>query len=229
MRIKKHLSLLLALVLTFSLIGLVPAVAEGQPEITFWPLTTRQAAIDPIVESFQEANPDIKVTVSYFDTDGIKDACKVAASSKTLPDMWFNWGGSLGGFYSDNGLTYDLTQYAADNNWSQKFNAGVLNLCTRNGQLTGYPTSFNVLDVYYRKDIFDQLGLTVPTTFEEFEDVCAKLKAAGITPISTAGLNGWHVMRFVELLIEHYAGAELHAQMNTFQASYNNDAPSFRP
>jgi raffinose/stachyose/melibiose transport system substrate-binding protein len=95
---------------------------------------------------------------------------------------------------------------------------------SRNGQLTGYPTSFNVLDVYYRKDIFDQLGLTVPTTFEEFEDVCAKLKAAGITPISTAGLNGWHVMRFVELLIEHYAGAELHDQMNTFQASYNNDA-----
>ncbi len=224
LRIKKHLSLLLALVLTFSLIGLVPAVAEGQTEITFWTLTARQAAVDPIVESFQEANPDIKVTVSYFDTDGIKDACKVAASSKTLPDMWFNWGGSLGGFYSDNGLTYDLTQYAADNSWDQKFNAGVLNLCTRNGQLTGYPTSFNVLDVYYRKDTFEQLGLSVPTTFEEFEDVCAKLKAAGITPISTAGLNGWHVMRFVELLIEHYAGAELHDQMNTFQASYNNDA-----
>jgi raffinose/stachyose/melibiose transport system substrate-binding protein len=39
-----------------------------------------------------------------------------------------------------------------------------------------------------------------------------------------AGLYGWHVMRFVELLIEHYAGAELHDQMNFFQASWNNDA-----
>lgn len=193
-------------------------------EVTFWALSTRQNAIDPIVEEFQKGNPDVKVTVSYYDVDGMKDACKVAASSKTLPNMWFNWGGSLGGFYSDNGLTYDLTEYAAENGWTEKFSAGALNLCERGGQLTGYPTSFNVLDVYYRKDIFEQYGLAVPTTFEEFETVCETLKANGITPISTAGLNGWHVMRFVELLIEHYAGSELHDRMNTFEESYNNEA-----
>ena len=224
MHIKKHLCLVMVIVLSISLLGIIPAVAAEQTEITFWTLTSRQTAVDAIVESFEELNPDIKVTASYFDTDGIKDACKVAASSKTLPDMWFNWGGSLGGFYSDNGLTYDLTQYAADNKWDQKFSAGVLMLCTRNGALTGYPTSYNVLDVYYRVDTFEELGLSVPTTFEEFEAVCAALKAEGITPISTAGLNGWHVMRFVELLIEHYTGAELHDQMNFFKESYNNEA-----
>ena len=31
-------------------------------------------------------------------------------------------------------------------------------------------------------------------------------------------------MRFVELLIEHYAGAEEHDKMNTFESSYDNDA-----
>lgn len=31
-------------------------------------------------------------------------------------------------------------------------------------------------------------------------------------------------MRFVELLIEHYAGSELHDKMNTFDESYNNKA-----
>jgi raffinose/stachyose/melibiose transport system substrate-binding protein len=31
-------------------------------------------------------------------------------------------------------------------------------------------------------------------------------------------------MRFVELLIEHYAGAELHDAMNSFTESYNNEA-----
>jgi raffinose/stachyose/melibiose transport system substrate-binding protein len=77
---------------------------------------------------------------------------------------------------------------------------------------------------YYRKDIFQRLGIKVPTTFDEFEQACATLKRNGITPITTAGLYGWHVMRFVELLIEHYAGAELHDKMNTFQVSYNNDA-----
>ena len=193
-------------------------------ELSFWTLSTRQNAVEPIVEEFNSQNEDIEISVSYYDTDGIKDACKVAASSDTLPDMWFNWGGSLGGFYAENGLTYDLTDYAAQNDWSNKFSAGALNLCTLSDQLAGYPTSYNVLDVYYRQDIFEQNGIAVPATFEEFEAACAALMEKGITPISTAGLNGWHVMRFVELLIEHYAGAELHDKLNTFEESWTNEA-----
>ncbi|MGB8454524.1 MAG: extracellular solute-binding protein [Anaerocolumna sp.] len=202
-----------------------PEKSSGEPvEVTFWTLSTRQEAIDPIVEAFNAANDNINVTVSYYDTDGIKDACKVAATADTLPDMWFNWGGSLGGFYADNGLTYDLTDYAKEHDWAGKFSAGALNLCQLNGILAGYPTSYNVLDVYFRKDIFEKYNIAVPTTFDEFEKACATLKENGITPISTAGLNGWHVMRFVELLIEHYAGEELHDKLNTFEESWNNDA-----
>ena len=106
----------------------------------------------------------------------------------------------------------------------EKFTQTSMDLCTLDGKLSGYPTSYNVLGVYYRKDIFEENGIAVPTTFEEFEAACAKLKENGITPISTAGLNGWHTMRFVELLIEHYAGSELHDKMNTFDESYDNDA-----
>ena len=51
--------------------------AGGATEVTFWTLNTRQNAVDPIVEEFNSAHDDIKVTVSYYDTDGIKDACKV--------------------------------------------------------------------------------------------------------------------------------------------------------
>lgn len=201
------------------------ATASGDKiNVTFWALSTRQNAIEPIVQAFNEANEDINVTAAFYSTDGIKDACKVAASSQSLPHMWFNWGGSLGGFYVENGLTYDLTQYAQDNDWANRFSAGVLSLCTLDGKLSGYPTSYNVLGVYYRKDIFEQYGIAVPTTFEEFEAACATLKENGVTPISTAGLYGWHAMRFVELLIEHYAGAELHDQMNTFQQSYDDEA-----
>ena len=34
-------------------------------ELTFWTLNTRQEAVDPITEAFNEANEDINVTVSY--------------------------------------------------------------------------------------------------------------------------------------------------------------------
>lgn len=220
MRMKKTLTMVMAAALAAGM----AVTASAATEVTFWTLSTRQAAVEPIIEAFNEANPDIVVTGAYYDTDGIKDNCKVAASSDTLPDMWFNWGGSLGQFYVDNGKTYDLTEYAEKNGWSDKFSAGALNLCTLGGQLCGYPTSYNVLGVYYNKAIFDEVGVEVPTTFDEFEAILPKLKEAGYTPMETAGLNGWHVMRWLELLVEHYAGAEEHDKLQAFSTSWDCDA-----
>jgi len=197
----------------------------GAPvNLTFWYLTTRQDGCEALTKIWNKMNPNIQVTVSYFDTDGIKDACKTAAQSNSMPSMWFNWGGALGQYYVDNGLTYDLTEYAKEHNWSEKINAGALSLVNLGGQLSGYPTSFNVIGMFYRTDIFEECGVEVPTTLEEFDEVCAKLKEKGYTPISTAGLNGWHVMRVVEQFIEAEAGAELHDQLQALSTSWDNDA-----
>ena len=220
MKFKKVMAVTLAATMIFGM----ATTASAATEVSFWTLNTRQSAVEPIVEAFNAENEDINVTASFYDTDGIKDACKVAASSDTLPSMWFNWGGSLGQFYVDNGKTYDLTEYAEKDGWNDTFTPSALDLCTLDGKLSGYPTSYNALGVYYNKAIFDECGIEVPTTFDEFEAACATLKENGYTPMAAAGLNGWHVMRWVELLVEHYAGAELHDKLNTFEESWDNEA-----
>ena len=220
MKFKKAMAVTLAATMIFGM----ATTASAATEISFWTLNTRQNAVEPIVEAFNAENEDINVTASFYDTDGLKDACKVAASSDTLPSMWFNWGGSLGSFYVENGKTYDLTEYAEKNGWSDTFTSAALDLCTLDGKLSGYPTSYNAIGVYYNKSIFEECGIEVPTTFDEFESACATLKENGYTPMAAAGLNGWHVMRWVELLIEHYAGSELHDKMNTFEESWDNEA-----
>lgn len=214
----------MALVLASTMLFGTAVTASAATEISFWTLSTRQEAVEPIVEAFNAANPDIVVTPSFYDTDGIKDACKVAASSDTLPSMWFNWGGSLGQFYVDNDKTYDLTEYAQANGWNEKFSAGALSLCTLGGELCGYPTSYNVLGVYYNKTIFEDLGIEVPTTFEEFEAILPTIKEAGYFPMETGGLYGWHTMRWLELIIEHFAGAELHDELQAFTTSWDCEA-----
>lgn len=220
MKFKKVMAVTLAATVIFGM----ATTASAATEVSFWTLNTRQSAVEPIVEAFNAENEDINVTASFYDTDGIKDACKVAASSDTLPSMWFNWGGSLGQFYVDNGKTYDLTEYAEKNGWNDTFTPSSLDLCTLGGQLSGYPTSYNAIGIYYNKAIFEECGIEVPTTFDEFEAACATLKENGYTPMTAAGLNGWHVMRWVELLVEHYAGAELHDKLNTFEESWDNEA-----
>lgn len=229
MKVKKYIALALVsgVAISATLSGLDEISSRAMSnvtEITYWAMSTQQDNYEPVVEAFNKENKDIKVNISYHDTDGIKDACKVAASSKTLPNMWFNWGGSLGGFYVENGLTYNLNDLAKEYNWSDKFNENALELCTYDGVISGYPSSYNILGVFYRKDLFEKYAIEVPETLEEFEAACETLKENGITPMYAGGLNGWHVMRYIELLIEYFAGAEEHDAMNTFNESYDNEA-----
>lgn len=44
----------------------------------------------------------------------------------------------------------------------------------------------------YNKEIFDKLGLKVPTNYAEFKNVCQKIKDSGVIPIYEGTQNGWH-------------------------------------
>lgn len=45
--------------------------------------------------------------------------------------------------------------------------------------------------VVYNKDIFDELGLSIPKNFEEFLAVCEKIKASGVTPVFMPYKDNW--------------------------------------
>ena len=205
-----------------------PAAEEEKEEVslTFWTLTSRQIGLEAIIDDFRAAYPHINLEVVYADGSSHQNNGRVAAAAGTLPDMWFNWGGTLGGYYVENGLTYDLTDYAAANNWDQKFTAPGMDLMTLHGELSAYPTAVSMVAVFYRADIFEKYGLEEPATFDEFEAVLATLKENGECPMSTASGpgGGWHLMRTIEQLLEHYAGPELHDQMNNLEESWNNEA-----
>lgn len=51
---------------------------------------------------------------------------------------------------------------------------------------------YKVYWYYYNKKIFNNLGLKPPTNYKDFKDVCAKIKASGVTPIYEAMQDGWH-------------------------------------
>ncbi|WP_411336911.1 ABC transporter substrate-binding protein [Ruminococcus gauvreauii] len=198
--------------------------ANDPVEISFWTLSSYQALTEKVVSDFEQDHPEIKVNVTINSTDDQKSNLKVAAASDSLPDIWYNWGGSLASYYTENGFSYDFTEYAKENNWSEKFEQNALDLLTLDGNLAGYPMAWNNGAIYYRTDIFEELGLEVPQTYEEFEAVCAKLKENGVTPLALAGSDAWDVMRMLELWIEMYAGPEEHDKLQSLSTSWDCDA-----
>ncbi|MDC7235619.1 MAG: extracellular solute-binding protein [Spirochaetales bacterium] len=226
MKEKVTLLLLVVSLLSGNLIwasGGAEEASDSVTELTWWNLSSRKELTERVVADFNAAHPDIQINAVLNSTDDHKNQLMVAASSGSLPDMWFNWGGTLGSFYPENGLSYDLSDYAKENNWSQKYDESALSLATLEGQLAGVPTSIAMIGMFYRKDIFEECGVTAPETFEEFETVLATLKSKGYTPLILCGKGGWHLMRFVEALIEMYGGSAEHDRLAALDSSWNSE------
>jgi len=56
--------------------------------------------------------------------------------------------------------------------------------------------AINAGGVIYSKKVFTDLGITIPTTYDQLLAACEKIKAAGITPIYEAGKDGWPLQVF---------------------------------
>ncbi len=196
--------------------------ASEKIKVNFWTLNARGELAKKVIADFNASNPNIEIVLTLNSTDDQKKNLKIAAASQSLPDMWFNWGGSLASFYSENGLSLDLNSYAKKNKWNEHYIQTALDMCRFHGQLSGLPTGITGLGIYYNKQMFQKYNIKVPKTFAEFEAAMKTLKENGITPISTAGKDGWLVMRLNEAILEHFAGSALHDKLDRLSTSWNN-------
>lgn len=135
------------------------------------------AALDELVSGFEAEYPDVKVNVEAMSMDNYTDVIKLRFSTNEAPDVIFGQPKS----YTDlieNGLIMDLS----DQEFAGRLSEGAANCVTYNDKIYGVALDQMANVVFYNKDIFEEQGLSVPTTYDEFIDVCKKLKEAGITP-----------------------------------------------
>jgi raffinose/stachyose/melibiose transport system substrate-binding protein len=148
-----------------------------------------------------EAQTGIHVDYQIIPADQYFTVLKTRLNSGEGPDIF---GGQSG--VSDLVLQYDVETNAVDLSnepWAAHFDPLVAEQATVNGKLYGltlWATTATTWVVNYNTAIFEEHGLSVPTTYDEFKAVCETLLGAGIQPLFEPFSDGWHhVLWFPEL------------------------------
>lgn len=89
---------------------------------------------------------------------------------------------------ADNGLFTDLSK----EKFLDNFTPSVIDSLKYKGKSYTVPTGLSYYTgVFYNKALFEKNGISVPTTWSEFQAAATKLQAAGVAPLGIGGKDSW--------------------------------------
>lgn len=181
-----------------------------------------------LIDSFNENNEfNVKIEPEFVNNSDYKTRLTTMMASDAEPDIIFTWElGYLENFVNG-GKIENLQSYLdADPEWKESFNSGTLEQETYDGSVYGIPTAQCMAVMYYNTEIFEQYGLSVPTTYEEYRKVCDTLLENDITPVALASTadDAWLVSQYIQQLSDGIAGYDLFAGIKEGTRNWNDEA-----
>lgn len=92
--------------------------------------------------------------------------------------------------------------------WDQILPAASSTIENVYGQMVSLPYQYNLEGIFYNKQIFDELGIEEPQTFDDLLAANDELLAAGYTPMAEAGAAAWPVTRLIGMYAYRLLGAD---------------------
>ena len=183
-----------ALTVMATMAGLT-SCAHSQPEpgypicteneiVTYEPTDTTKTVItigrytifnsEPLQKALSERIPE--ASFAFVDAPGTNDVrayVKEQAERNDLPDMVFSGMRVGSGEYA-----YDLSAEG----FTGRYNLSALEKLSVDGALRQLPINSSVKGIFYNKTLFEEHGWEIPTTLDEFYDLCDAITAEGIRP-----------------------------------------------
>ncbi|MGI9510690.1 MAG: ABC transporter substrate-binding protein, partial [Geminicoccaceae bacterium] len=178
-------------------------------------------AMQELIDGFKEANPDVEVEWNVFDHEGYKTSIRNFLTADA-PDIAAWYAGNRMAPYVDAGLFEDVSDVWADNGLEEAFASSAASM-TMDDKKWGVPYTFYQWGIYYRIDIFADLGIEPPTDWEGFLAACATIKESGIAPIAIGTKALWPTGGWFDYLNLRTNGYEFHMELTSGQVPYTDD------
>ncbi len=224
---KKRIALALAMAICLSLLCTV-ALADKVTVNFFhrWPNEPKNSYINSLIDEFEAANPDIDIVSDCVLNDSYKEKIRVLVSTDALPDVFFSWSGVFGENLTRSGRVLALDDVMArDSEWSSQIVEGQWAPFNYNGKQYGAPWSMDGKAFFYNVDVFNELGIEVPTTLNELYAVCEKLKENGYDEPISAGFSApWAVSHYLGTICQRVVDPEVLAKDYTGGGDFSDPA-----
>lgn len=168
-------------------------------------------AIKPLIPEF-EKKTGIKVNMESYFEDQLTQKLTVEFTSKSSTiDVFMTRPLQEGRLFTKNNWYQPLNTYLSDSqktpaDWKwNDFQKSAVDATTLKGNVYAVPIVTEWQTLFYRKDLFEQAGLTPPKTLEELEAAAKKLHnpSAGMYGIVSRGQRGAAVTQFSSYLYGH--------------------------
>jgi multiple sugar transport system substrate-binding protein len=182
---------------------------------------SQRAVWQSVLDDFKKAHPEIDVKASFVDEEAYKVQLPGWLST-VAPDV-VNWhNGERMAYYARRGLFEDLSGDWKKNGWDSMY-ASTKESSTYNGKQYAAPTVYYSWGLFYRKDLFQKVGITSePKTWDQLMDACKKLKAAGITPFAVGGRDAWTLAGWFDYLDLRINGNAFHQKLMAGDVPYTD-------
>ena len=139
---------------------------------------------------FESANPDIKVIQTAHKNTEYNTILAASLSGGAGPDVF--QGRAYGGLatFADSGFLEPLEAWMPElKNYSENALLGATS--PTDGKIYGSPAVSQTVFMYYNIDIYKELGLSIPKTWDELIKNFEAAKKAGYIPLGNGAKDGW--------------------------------------
>jgi multiple sugar transport system substrate-binding protein len=169
-----------------------------------------KAALTKVVEGYTKS----KTTLNTIAIETFRAQLPTYLNSGNPPDVLTWYAGSVARDYASKGFLLDVSDLWTGSGACANFSPALKELSTANGKQIFVPTNYYWWGVFYRKSMFQQWGVQVPTTWDEFINVCRTIKSKGVAPITMGtGSTAWVASGWFDYLNLRINGAEFHRDL----------------
>ncbi|MCA1949152.1 MAG: extracellular solute-binding protein [Treponema sp.] len=152
-----------------------------------------------LLTEYTKTHPNVIIEFKPTNPPDYNATLRLQLTSGTGPDLMYARSYATGVQLFNDGFFADVSNIPG---LKENFTEGARSpWMTADGKSFAVPFVAVSHGVYYNKDIFAKLGLKVPETWEDFLSVCAKIKAAGITPVANSLGDEWDIAEVVFMSI----------------------------